>query len=296
MADQIECYNGFMLCKRPIAEAPAFQSRVTTEIPSTSRVTTTKANSSPNAKKPQNIFWKPSGGSTRNAERNKVIKRLKKNDSALRRHKQWLKQMQVQREEKIRARNEEIKMKEELKREFSAKQAKKRARAIDSRDTDDCKDPINDSIIHSKDNVPMTSADSVDKQSRPAWSLTEMEAHAKHYSKEEQEENDLLDFVEKLDCESFYEDLELKILINQVKDRIRLLEKEKNKDESKLTAVMEVRNHYAKKRTLRCTTWNSFRISNISLNMMYYMIERMKWRVFEVKNIIIRSLYLMRRC
>jgi hypothetical protein len=242
MTDQIESYNGIMLCKRPISGAPVYQSHTTQKLPP--RRVLTQAKASLNDKKSSGIFWKPSGGSTRSAEKNKVIKRLNKNDSALRRHKQWLKQMQAQREEKIRNREEEVKRKEEIKREFTAKQAKKRARAVDDlKETDDCKDHRNDNVDHY---VEKSAPISEDKRCRPVWALTEMEAQATHENKEQQEEKDLLDFVEKLDCDSFCEDLELKVLINQVKDRIRILEKEKNKDESKLRAVMEVRKQEAK--------------------------------------------------
>lgn len=224
-----------MLCKRPISGALVHQSH--TRQKSVPR----QAKPSPNSNKSPSIFWKPSGGSTRTAERNKVIKRLKKNDGALRRHMQWLKEIQARREEKRRAKEEEVKLKEEMKREFAAKQAKKRARAVvDLKDSDDCNDQMNASMHHdNKETLDINSARSEDKRCRPAWSLTGIEAQAKVENMEQQEENDLLDFVEKLDCDSFYEDLELKVLIHQIRDRIRILEKEKNKDESKLRAVIE---------------------------------------------------------
>jgi hypothetical protein len=243
MQQKIDSYNGILLCKRPLSvAAPVFQRRGNVQNADVDLPATVSKTSDGN--KPDHVFWKPSGGSTRNSERTRVIKRLNKNDGALRRHKQWLKQIQEQKKEMQKRGEEETKLKEEKRQEFYARQAKKRARAIESIDENDeynldlHESTVNDDamIVMTKEHSQMTNT-----ACRPAWSLTSTEAEVKQEHAQSQEEKDLIDFVDQLDFDSFYDDLELKILMTQVKDRIRILEKEKNKDEAKLRTILEVR-------------------------------------------------------
>lgn len=234
----MESYNGILLCKRPLPG---------TNVPQMNglhspKMIETKLNSKLDLNKSlDRMYWKPCGGSTEIPEKSKVVTRISKNDGALRRHKQWLKQMQEKKEEQIKLKEEEERLKEEKKQDFMSKQAKKRARArAQDPNIDNCS--IGDEYnSHHNMNEPLGDTISGEKRSRPAWSLTEADADNVSKSMNIQEEQELMNYVDDLDFESFYGDMELKVLMGQVKDRIRVLEREKNVDESKLRAVMEVR-------------------------------------------------------
>lgn len=75
---------------------------------------------------------------------------------------------------------------------------------------------------------------------KPAWAMTESAAKECDQTKEEKEEEDLLSFVDDLHFEKFSDDMELQMLIEQVKFRINTLEKEKNSCEAKLQATLDV--------------------------------------------------------
>ena len=75
---------------------------------------------------------------------------------------------------------------------------------------------------------------------KPVWALTESDAQEAETNMKKEEEDILLDFVDELDFERDYEDLELNNLMRKVRDRIRKLSKEKKIDEDRLRAVMEV--------------------------------------------------------
>ena len=70
--------------------------------------------------------------------------------------------------------------------------------------------------------------------------MTESDAQEAETNMKKEEEDILLDFVDELDFERDYEDLELNNLMRKVRDRIRKLSKEKKIDEDRLRAVMEV--------------------------------------------------------
>ena len=162
----------------------------------------------------------------------------------------------------MKAREEEKRLKEENKRQFMAKQASRRARAREMEkelveddeeeegenimtSADECNAAIGSSChaqeaLENRHTNAKANAASGEKRSRPAWSLSETGAKYASGEREEKEEKELMDFVQDLDFESFYHDMELKVLVSQVKDRIRMLEKEKNADESRLRAVLEV--------------------------------------------------------
>ena len=81
-----------------------------------------------------------------------------------------------------------------------------------------------------------------EKRSRPVWSMTEGEAKSQEEYQEVKDEEDLLSFVENLqEFEQFCDDLELRILMSQVKERVHALEKEKHLEELKLQTITDVR-------------------------------------------------------
>jgi len=236
----MESYNGILLCKRPLPGKNVPQ-RNGLRSP---KMIAPKLNSKLDLKKStDHMYWKPGGGGSTNIpEKSKVVTRISKNDGALRRHKLWLKQMQEKKEEQIKLREVEERLKEEKKQDFMSKQAKKRARARgQDPNIDNCSIDDDKSNSHHHMNGPLGDAISGEKRSRPAWSLTEADADYVSKSMNIQEEQELMNYVDDLDFESLYGDMELKVLMGQVKDRIRVLETGKKIDESKLRAVMEVR-------------------------------------------------------
>ncbi len=244
----MESFNGIMLCKRPPpGSIPMKHDRSAVKINSSHRSFNSKLISSSHKKsntKDGSLYWKPCGGSTRIVpEKAKVVSRITKNDDALKRHKQWLKQIQIKKEEQIKEKEEEARLKEEKKLDFMERQAKRRAMAREiecqsSSEDSSCSDKENNGN-HTNEDVDGTMEHHVNaggKRSRPAWSLAETKAE----TMQAKEENELLEFVEDLNLQSFYDDMELKILMSQVKNRISILEKEKNMDESRLKVVMNV--------------------------------------------------------
>ncbi len=75
---------------------------------------------------------------------------------------------------------------------------------------------------------------------KPAWCQSEEANKAAEEIAEIKDEADLLDFVDNLDFDSYSQDLELQILMSQVKERIKTLTKEKKKDETKLQTCVDV--------------------------------------------------------
>jgi len=234
----IENYNGIMLCKRPSPGASiniqpqrhSYKPKLNLGSKEGGSCTSNKPKVIASSNQ-EGLFSKPWGSTRIIPEKAKVLSRLSRNDGALRRHKQWLKQMQIQREEQVKEKEEEIRLRQEKKREFMAKQAKRRARAREMEEPE----ANNDECEKSDDREPLSG-----KRSRPAWSLTETEANDVHDCLEAQEEEELMDFVEDLDFEQFYDDMELNVLMSQLKNRIHMLEKEKTTEESWLQTVVDV--------------------------------------------------------
>jgi hypothetical protein len=226
----IESYNGIMLCKRPPPGAiPTIQDRMVTKQFDSFSSKSNRTNAQ------EGLYWKPCGSTRILPEKAKVISRLSKNDGALRRHKQWLKQMQIKKEQQIRKQEEETRLKEEKKTEFMERQSKRRARAREAESK-----PIHDECDNISEHESLENVNLGGKRSRPAWSLTETKANEFQECMAAEEEQELMGFVENLNFQSFFDDMELKILMSQVKDRIRALEKDKNVDESRLRTVMDV--------------------------------------------------------
>ena len=83
--------------------------------------------------------------------------------------------------------------------------------------------------------------------------MTESAAKEQDQSNEEEEEDALMSFVENLNFQQFTDDMELKILIEQVKSRINDIQREKKKDEIKLQATMDVSFSYINELEKRVT-------------------------------------------
>ena len=273
----IDTYNGIMLCKRPdynnkhISTTTIKSSHSNQKTESTQKnpmiTMTKKKTKTSNPNNEQGSFLcgtvpTPWGATTRNhqntkqcSEKIKVLSRLSKNDDALNRHKQWLKEMQKKRELKIKQSEEEERLKKEKSIEFMERQAKRRQRIRQleammggeenvENIQEDTKNDRKHENSNKNNNDTCLNSKSGEKRSRPAWSLTEIEANNFQHNIQQEEEKDLIDFVDNLvvdikDFEQYVDDMELKILMNQVKHRIQQLEKEKKNDESLLDVVVK---------------------------------------------------------
>lgn len=149
-------------------------------------------------------------------------------------HVKWLKDLQEE-----RRRMEEMKEAEELeiltrKRAFMEREAKKRAVAgklegiepsTDEKDSDD-----GPSVLST------VSKESENEKKKPAWCQSE----TAHEAAEIDNEANLLSFANGLDFEQYTHDLELQTLMDQLRKRIKMLELEKKKDETKLKTCLDV--------------------------------------------------------
>ena len=139
----------------------------------------------------------------------------------------------------------------ERKRLFKEREAKKRATfgkntnadtpaTSDTHDVLD-KDQASTTIIDDDSTVASTVASTVsgnnnNKRKKPVWCQSETDREAAEID----DEINLLSFVEGLDFDQYTQDLELQSLMGQVKERIKLLEREHKKDETKLQTCLDV--------------------------------------------------------
>jgi len=163
----------------------------------------------------------------------------------------WLKDLQEERRRLEEKKEAEQKEKLERKRIFMEREAKKRvAGKLPTETSSIPPSAVKDEIC--KDTHPVVSDDddstvastiastvsncSSSKRKKPVWCQSETDREAA----EEDEEINLLSFVDGLDFEQYTQDLELQTLMGQVKDRIKLLEREHKKDETKLQTCLDV--------------------------------------------------------
>jgi len=184
------------------------------------------------------------------AEKERVLKRVCNRDSAISKHIAWLRDIQNERAEQNRHRAEQNRLKEERMREFKSTQAMKRAKLFEAAANDDdccsvnsdCTDSTAASSSLSSVDTALLSSDSGDiatnNTNRPAWALTEEAAQREEEERDAAEEENLLSFVDGLDFDEYSQDTELTILMDQVKNRIKALQKEKNIDEGRLEAIV----------------------------------------------------------
>ena len=238
-------YKGVMLCNRPFTGVGAILNKKQKYHDNTSPIES-EAFVCGTVKKPWgigNFVGKTS------EEKTKVMSRLSKKDGALSKHKKWLKQMQEERERLEKDRAKEAHIKDERKRDFMEKQARKRSVAM--QETSGLCDNKWKGPEEEIDNVELYPSGTSLKENippgrprnhsivRPAWALTESVAKDIDNSAKVLEEENLLSFANDLDFDKYAHDLELNILMNQVKERIQALQKEKNVDEARLQSVMD---------------------------------------------------------
>ena len=166
----------------------------------------------------------------------RVLKRISKNDSALHKHMQWLKQLQEDRRKVDEKKEMEEQQRLKRRNEFMEREAKKRLlKKASKEETIICEADIEESS---------SSLSSLKEEAtsrvKPAWCQSEAANESAEEIAEINDEADLLDFVHDLDFDQYDQDLELQALIGQVKERIKKLQKEKKKDETTLQTCVDV--------------------------------------------------------
>jgi hypothetical protein len=178
-------------------------------------------------------------------EKARAFMRLSSNADALVRHKKWLKDIEDQKVARKKASEEQLRIKLEKKRKFRLSQAKKRreykieSQANYQEEHDDKNEPVQPGEEEQVNKVVKVT----ECLYKPAWALTESSAHSKTLSQEMVEEEGLLNFIESLDIDAFYQDMEINILVNHLKERIRKLEEDRKCNEDQLHMLCNVSLH-----------------------------------------------------
>lgn len=210
---------------------------------------------------------KPWGRNVVISEKARVLCRLSHKESALSKHKKWLNDLQKERENYQLSEIEEQKAKDSRMRQFKEREARKRERALSSvvddirieaegeastlvevKETEEQGSPwldeeVTESKFHPSKRKPKNiRCDNDGNMSLPAWAMTESKTERLEAESVEIEQDELLSFVDGLDYEKFESDIELGLLMNKVKERIRVLEKERQKEEATLRRIVESEN------------------------------------------------------
>jgi len=156
------------------------------------------------------------------------------NDIALMfQHVKWLKELQEQRRQLEEKKEADQKAQLERKRLFMEREAKKRAanKGNDDPESKDCSHLPQNPLGNDADDATVASS-IVSTKKKPAWCQSEEMA-------EIEDEANLLDFVNGLDFDQYNEDMELQSLMGQVKERVKMLERESKKDKTKLQTCID---------------------------------------------------------
>jgi len=223
-------YKGVMLCNRPFAGS----------VPVSAKENTSSVATFTCGVVPSNI-----GLNVPVSMKEKMIKRPKK-DSVLVKHKKWLQDLQ---EEQKRLTSEYIeaeRRKEEDKARFMEHEKTKREmakinkhydhsdnkRSSSSSSTDDKSgpSPVPESHQAEEKGVGSDHHHKVESK-RPAWAVSEAAAERAAELRQQNEEDDLLNFAQGLDYERYIGDVEVQLMMDRLRRRITELEKEVAADE-----------------------------------------------------------------
>lgn len=155
----------------------------------------------------------------------------------------WLKELEEDRRRLQGKKEAKEKEKVERKRSFMERDAEKPVAGKTNNDKLESPSARRDTLNKdpmpavSAGNASSTAAPSADnKKTKPAWCQSETTREAS----EMDAETNLLSFVEGLDFDQYTQDLELRALMGQLKERIKILERENKKDQTKLQACFDV--------------------------------------------------------
>ncbi|KAL3767145.1 hypothetical protein ACHAW5_003164 [Stephanodiscus triporus] len=177
--------------------------------------------------------------------KSRVLKHLSKNNSVLHKHVKWLKELEEERRRLQEKKEAKEKEKVERKRSFMERDAEKHIAGKTNNDKSESPSAHRDTL--NKDPMPAISASnasstaapsSENKTTKPAWCQSETTREASEMAAE----TNLLSFVEGLDFDQYTQDLELRALMGQLKERIKILERENKKDQTKLQTCFDSEN------------------------------------------------------
>lgn len=159
-----------------------------------------------------------------------VMEKDDPNNDVTYRHKKWLEEFQMQRDEMTEMLEIEVMEMEEAKKKFQQREAEKRAAIRAAKQT---KDPeaIKNAFegTRTKDDFPIMEESKEQEEekpkaskikAKPKWAMTEVEAD----DADEMEVDELLDFANNLDYDSYIDDMEVKEALNFIKKRVKELE------------------------------------------------------------------------
>lgn len=215
-----------------------------------------------------------------------MVKRTKK-ETALSRHKKWLQDLQLTKNQLEQSYLDELKRKEEAKKRFMERESKMRAVIRASRDGDSSvlSATMSASMAvpgeakaeqpEAKEAVPEEDEEAAEQEdlrslagaaelaaaeklrekqgraNRPAWALTEDKAMAAADKQEEDDTAELLEFAQNLDFDKYIDDMEVQAMIDQVKTRINELEVMKDEDMEADEVKGEARPHTLTEESVR---------------------------------------------
>lgn len=195
-------YKGVMLCNRP--NEPTDKVQRDGPAPFISRVTVKEQLGINPAAKP---VQQPS--------------RPKKSLEILSRHKQWLFQLQKQKDEAVQKEAEKSKAQEakleKMKKKYSGKKAGESV-------VETSEKPENPKKAEKSEKLTEKNLKLLENEKKPKWALTEQQAE----NLEELEVDDLLQFVQDLDYDKFIEDLEVRQALEIVKERVEEIKQDKD--------------------------------------------------------------------
>lgn len=250
-------YKGVMLCNRPFAGVAAAAHKAVNHgsggnVPFRSAV----------------IPHEPIGLNPSRERRAMVRQNKKKKNSALSRHKKWLRQLQKAKEEfQSQASAEEV-AQQERRKKFASQQAALRAEvrntledAVDEADRMDLagtkfadeEEQTNFEIAREMERLnrqedegkvqegkvqemPRKAKQSTASiRSKPAWALTEAEQNVL----EDEEADELMDFAQNLDVDKYLDDLEVRAALESVRQRIREIDVKEDQEENQRKELYE---------------------------------------------------------
>ena len=141
-------------------------------------------------------------------------------DTALHKHRAWLKDLQSTKEALEARYLDDVEGKEERSKRFMAREAKMRALMRAAKAQAQAKAEGADDEAQDKAGGSRAAA------ALPMWAMTEADAEAEVDAREDDEANELLDFARGLDFDKYMDDVEISAMIDQVRDRIKVLEGE----------------------------------------------------------------------
>ncbi|GMH78271.1 hypothetical protein TL16_g07734 [Triparma laevis f. inornata] len=215
-------YKGVMLCHRPFAGASGAAGKVgksSIQGEGTFKCGTVET---------------PLGENVKISEHQKMVAKMSKKNSVLSKHRKWLSDLQKTKEKLQEEYLEEEAAAKDKKEKFMEREAKMRAVV---RGTIGPTKHRQEELALLEETKQLDLAEP--KKTVPAWAMTEEVAKEMEDQAMEEEEEDLLAFAEGLDYDKYDDDMELKVLMDQVKERIKNMEKDGENDERNLQALLD---------------------------------------------------------